>query len=59
MSALGQSGLMQCSNACLLRDNSGRWASGIEDGIGYIPGILIGISAGKTAPLSCWKVGRS
>ena len=57
MSALGQSGLMQRSS--MLRDNSGRWASGIEDGIGYIPGILIGISAGKTAPLSCWKVGRS
>ena len=33
--------------------------SGVEDGIGYFAGNVIGISAGIDAPPSCWKVGRS
>ena len=34
-------------------------ASDVEDGIGYFPGIIIGISAGIAEPPSWWKVGRS
>jgi hypothetical protein len=33
--------------------------SGVEDGIGYFAGNVIGISAGIDAPPSCWKVRRS
>jgi hypothetical protein len=39
--------------------NSGHWASDVEDGIGYFPGNIVGISAGIAEPPSCWKVGSS